>query len=594
MKRTQNIIFLFVMILFFATSINAQLFGVKQDLVKLKTYRSFDKIQKGGELKVAVKLNIADKWHINSNKPNEDFLIKSEINFPNKTPFEIKTIQYPEAKNLKFSFSDKPVSVYEGEEFVGLIIKAPKDIKLGKYEIPFEFTYQACNNASCMAPVTLRDTIRIKVVNNQTAVAEINNEIFSKLNLQYSVPEKVVNEESSTLAKTLESSGLLISLIVIFFGGLALNLTPCVYPLIPITIGYFGSQSEGSTKRLAVLGLLFVFGMALTYSVVGVVTAMSGAVFGTLMQNPIVIAIIALVLVGLALSMFDVYEFKLPDSWVMKAGSAKAGYFGAFMMGLTMGIVAAPCIGPFVLGLVTYVAAKGDVLYGFLMFFVMALGLGTPYLILAIFSGKIKNLPRAGMWMKGVERIFGFILIGMAFYFLIPLMPKSFSGYVLPIYSIFVALYLIFVDKLANEVKGYKIFKIIFSFVILGLSIWALIPTKEIKPDWKNYSEANFESAINNHQKIVIDFYADWCIPCKELDGITFSDKAVVQKMKEFTGLKVDMTKSLSDETEAVRKKFKIVGMPTIIFYDSKGHEVKRISGFVKPEEFLKILNKIK
>ncbi len=593
MKKINIIALLILSIIFFSTSANAQLFGAKKDLVKLTTFQSFDKIQRGGEFKVAVKLEIEKNWHINSNKPNEDYLIKSEINFPGKTPFEIETIQYPEAKNVTFSFSDKPVSVYEGEEYLGLIIKAPKDIKLGKYQIPFEFTYQACNNASCMSPVTLKDTINIEIVDNQTAIAEKNNKIFSKLNLNYTALKKVDRAEESTLSKTLESSGLLISLFIIFFGGLALNLTPCVYPLIPITIGYFGSQSEGSTKRLAFLGVLFVLGMALTYSVVGVVTAMSGAVFGTLMQNPIVIAIIALVLVGLALSMFDVYEFKLPDSWVMKAGGAKAGYFGAFMMGLTMGVVAAPCIGPFVLGLVTYVAAKGDVLYGFLMFFVMALGLGTPYLVLAIFSGKIKNLPRAGMWMKGVERIFGFILIGMAFYFLLPLMPKSFSGYVLPVYAILVSLYLIFIDKLANEVKGYKIFKISFSVIILALSIWALIPTKELKPDWHKYSEQTFETAIKNHKKIVIDFYADWCIPCKELDGITFSDPKVVAKMKEFTPLKVDMTKSLSDATEAVREKFKIVGMPTIIFYNSSGKEVKRVSGFVKPEDFLKILNKI-
>ncbi len=593
MKRLKYISIAIFALLFTVSSLNAQLFGPKQDLVKLTTYQSFDKIQKGGEFKVAVKLQIEESWHINSNTPNEDFLIKSEIDFPKDIPFEIVKVQYPEAKNVTFSFSDKPVSVYEGEEYLGVIIKAPKNIKLGKYQIPFEFNYQACNNASCMSPVTVKDTINIEVVDNQTAISEKNGEIFSKLNLNYSEIKKVDEAEESTLSKTLESSGLLISLLIIFFGGLALNLTPCVYPLIPITIGYFGSQSEGSTKKLAVLGVLFVLGMALTYSVVGVVTAMSGAVFGTLMQNPIVIAIIALVLVGLALSMFDVYEFKLPDSWVMKAGGAKAGKFGAFMMGLTMGVVAAPCIGPFVLGLVTYVAAKGDVFYGFLMFFVMALGLGTPYLILAIFSGKIKNLPRAGMWMKGVERIFGFILIGMAFYFLLPLLPKSFSGYILPLYAILVSLYLIFIDKLANEVKGYRIFKILFSVVILAISVWALIPTKKIKPEWQKYSDSAFETAIKNHEKIVIDFYADWCIPCKELDGITFSDKKVVEKMKEFAPFKVDMTKSMSDATEAVREKFKIVGMPTIIFYNSEGKEVKRISGFVKPENFLKILNKI-
>ena len=590
MRKT--LFFFFAILLLLNFNLSAQLFGEKKDLVKIETFKSFDKIQKGGEFKVAVKLDIAEKWHINSNTPNEDFLIKSEIVFPKNSKFEIVTVKYPEAKNLKFSFSDTPVSVYEGTEYIGAIVKAPENIEPGQYSIPFEFTYQACNDITCMAPVTLTDTIKIEIVDNKTPINEINSEIFSQLDLQYSPPE-VKADEKSALQRTLESSGILLSLLIVFIGGLALNLTPCVYPLIPITIGYFGSQSEGNTKRLAMLGVVYVLGMALTYSVVGVVTALSGAVFGSLMQNPIVILIVAAVLVGLALSMFDVYEFKLPDSWVMKAGNAKAGAVGAFMMGLTMGIVAAPCIGPFVLGLVTYVAAKGDVLYGFLMFFFMALGLGTPYLFLAIFSGKIKSLPRAGMWMKGVERIFGFILIGMALYFILPLLPKSVSGYVLPVFAILISLYLLFIDKLANEVKGYRIFKTVFAIAALGISVWMLIPSEKNAPEWEHFTNEAYETALNNHRKIVIDFYADWCIPCKELDGITFADKKVIDLMKDFVALKVDMTKSASDETEKIRKKFNIVGMPTIIFFNSEGKEVERLTGFVPPEEFAEILKKI-
>jgi thiol:disulfide interchange protein DsbD len=590
MRKT--LFFFFAILLLLNFNLSAQLFGEKKDLVKIETFKSFDKIQKGGEFKVAVKLDIAEKWHINSNTPNEDFLIKSEIVFPKNSKFEIVTVKYPEAKNLKFSFSDTPVSVYEGTEYIGAIVKAPENIEPGQYSIPFEFTYQACNDITCMAPVTLTDTIKIEIVDNKTPINEINSEIFSQLDLQYSPPE-VKADEKSALQRTLESSGILLSLLIVFIGGLALNLTPCVYPLIPITIGYFGSQSEGNTKRLAMLGVVYVLGMALTYSVVGVVTALSGAVFGSLMQNPIVILIVAAVLVGLALSMFDVYEFKLPDSWVMKAGNAKAGAVGAFMMGLTMGIVAAPCIGPFVLGLVTYVAAKGDVLYGFLMFFFMALGLGTPYLFLAIFSGKIKSLPRAGMWMKGVERIFGFILIGMALYFILPLLPKSVSGYVLPVFAILISLYLLFIDKLANEVKGYRIFKTVFAIAALGVSVWMLIPSEKNAPEWEHFTNEAYETALNNHRKIVIDFYADWCIPCKELDGITFADKKVIDLMKDFVALKVDMTKSASDETEKIRKKFNIVGMPTIIFFNSEGKEVERLTGFVPPEEFAEILKKI-
>ncbi|MGA7837026.1 MAG: cytochrome c biogenesis protein CcdA, partial [Ignavibacteriaceae bacterium] len=391
----------------------------------------------------------------------------------------------------------------------------------------------------------------------------------------------------------LESHGLLIGLLLVFLGGLALNLTPCVYPLIPITIGYFGGQSEGSTKKLFLMGLLFVIGLALTYSVIGVVTALSGAVFGSLLQNTYVILSIVLIFLVLSLSMFGVYEFKLPDALVAKAGGAKGGYFGAFFMGLTMGIVAAPCIGPFVLGLVTYVAAKGDPFFGFLMFFVLAIGLGLPYLFLAIFSGKIKNLPRAGEWMDGVKHVFGFLLIGMALYFLLPLLPKSFSGYVLPVFMIITAIYLLFFEKLAKDVKGFKIFRIVFSVILIGVAVYTLIPSEKNSIKWQKYSEQILTAKTDGKKGTIIDFYADWCIPCKELDASTFSDPKVIEESEKFINLKADMTKSLADDVEALRNKYKIVGVPTVLILDKNGNEFKRITGFVPPEEFYRILEMV-
>ncbi len=247
---------------------------------------------------------------------------------------------------------------------------------------------------TCLPPSSVIDTFSIQIVSSQSVSSEINQDEFKKIDLSYAdIPSKtkMTKESDNSISNLLENNGLFLGLLFVFIGGLALNLTPCVYPLIPITIGYFGGQSEGKTTRLFGMGLLFVVGMAVTYSVIGVVTALSGAVFGSLLQNPIVIIIIALIFLILSLSMFGLYEFQLPNSWVAKAGGAKGGFYGAFFMGLTMGIVAAPCIGPFVLGLVTYVAAKADPYLGFLMFFVLALGLGFPYLLLAIFSGKIKK-----------------------------------------------------------------------------------------------------------------------------------------------------------------------------------------------------------
>ena len=265
----------------------------------------------------------------------------------------------------------------------------------------------------------------------------------------------------------------------------------------------------------------------------------------------------------------------------------------AFFMGLTMGIVAAPCIGPFVLGLVTYVAAKGDPVYGFLMFFVLALGLGIPYLFLAVFSGKIKKLPRSGIWMEAVKHIFGFILLGMALYFLLPILPESVSGYVLPVFMLITAVYLLFVDKMANNLKGFRIFKTAFSIVLIAVAVYSLIPSEKNSIDWKPYTAGVAATAPNSNRGIIIDFYADWCIPCKELDASTFSNPEVIAASKNFRTFKADMTKSLSPEVEALRDKFKIVGVPTVLIIDKDGKEAKRITGYVSADEFYKILKNI-
>jgi thiol:disulfide interchange protein DsbD len=581
---------LIAIILFLTVSNVSAQFGLQQDHVKIESYLSFDKVYPGSEVKLAVKVNIEDGWHINSNKPYEDYLIPTELTI-GTTYFELKKVTYPEAHDFKFSFSEKPLSVYEGQIYIGALLETSKDINPGKYPLIINLNYQACNDRSCLAPTSVEDTLITIVADNQSIVNEINQDIFKNVDLSYSVLS-AGSEDDDIISSTLEGSGLFLGLLLVFLGGLALNLTPCVYPLIPITIGYFGGQSEGNTRKLFMMGFLFLIGMAVTYSVIGVVTALTGSIFGALLQNPIVILGIVAIFIVLSLSMFGVYEFKLPDSWVQKAGGAKQGYYGAFFMGLTMGIVAAPCIGPFVIGLVTYVAAKGDPYFGFLLFFVLAIGLGFPYLFLAVFSGKIKNLPRAGEWMDAVKHIFGFILVGMAIYFLLPLLPDSISDYLLPAYMAFVALWLLFIEKLANNVKGFRIFKIAFSVLILAISVYAFIPKERNSVAWKPYAEGVIPEQIDA-SGVIIDFYADWCIPCKELDAYTFSDPKVIERSKNFYTFKADMTKSLSDEVEALRNKYNILGVPTVLILDNKGNEVKRITGFVNADEFYEIIRNV-
>ncbi len=592
MRKSAELIF-YVFILL-SVPVFAQMFSPQNDIVKLEIYQSFDKVQPGGQLKLAVKALIDEGWHINSNKPKEDFLIPTTIELDSASGLKFDKLVFPKAREIKFEFSDIPLVVYEKEAIIGGIIAIPKTVKPGEKVVKLKFTYQACNNATCLPPVTIDTSFTIQIVDSKTPINEINPEIFSGLDLSYTGAAVSTGPEESSIADTLESSGLLLGLLFVFLGGLALNLTPCVYPLIPITIGYFGGQSEGRTGRLFILGLLYVLGMAITYSVVGVVTSLSGAVFGTLLQNPIVIIFIVLVFIGLALSQFGVYEFKLPDKLVMKAGGARGGMFGAFFMGLTMGIVAAPCIGPFVIGLVTYVAAKGDPVFGFWMFFFLALGLGTPYLFLALFSGKIKSLPRAGLWMESVKHIFGLLLLGMALYFAGPLIPKEINHYVLPVFMILSGIFLLFFDKHGNNIKSFRIIKSLISIGIIGLAVYLLWPTEKISPDWIKFDKVKYSQALENNEKMIIDFYADWCIPCKELDAITFSDPRVIEATKSFKTYKVDMTHTMDEKTEKIRKEFNIKGMPTIIIMNSDGKEVKRLTGFVDADEFLDIIRNIK
>lgn len=591
----------FVLFLFFLALGLAYLQG--EEIVKLTEPIPAAEVQKGQQFTFDLTAVINSSWHINSNKPNDEFLIPTVVSAKGKG-IKLVRVKYPKPHEIKLSFSESPVSVFEGETKIGLTFEVQENAASGKQMVEVVLDYQACNDVTCLPPNSVSAKFDV-VVSEKNAVtgseqtpqdtvltmddkdaddislADIKNQNLS--NQTESVQQK---DDSGSVASTLEKSGLFLSLIFVFLAGLALNLTPCVYPLIPITIGYFGGQAEGKTSRLFLLGVLYVLGMALTYSVIGVVTSLSGAVFGTLLQNPYVIIGIVLLFIALALSQFGVYEFKLPDALVAKAGGAKGGVWGAFFMGLTMGIVAAPCIGPFVLGLVTYVAAKGDPYYGFLMFFILAVGLGFPYLLLAIFSGKIKSLPRAGIWMEGVKHIFGFLLIGMAIYFLDPILPKSIQGYLLPIFGIIAAVILLFFDKTANSAKGFRTFKTVFSILVLAVSIYALIPKEKLEPGWQKFRIQAYESSLKNNEKMIIDFYADWCIPCKELDALTFSDKQVINEMEKFTNYKVDMTK-MTPENEELRKQFKVVGMPTVLIIDSKGKEVQRITGFVNAEEFM-------
>jgi thiol:disulfide interchange protein DsbD len=381
----------------------------------------------------------------------------------------------------------------------------------------------------------------------------------------------------------------------VFAGGLALNLTPCVYPLIPITVSYFGGRSAQGKRGLVGHGICYIGGLALTNSILGVIAALTGGLIGALLQSPLVLIMVASVLTAFAMSLFGYWELRLPFWLTQAASKSYTGFFGSFFMGITLGVVAAPCIGPFVLGLLTWIATLGDPLVGFVIFFTLSLGLGTPLFVLALFSGQLAKLPKSGEWMNWVRRLMGWVLIGMAAYFIRPILPFVLQKYILAAVSIAAGIHLGWLDKTIATFRSFPWVKSFIGTVCLVMGI-VLVGNQMVKGPsvyWHNYSDRLLAESVENNKPVIIDFYADWCAPCRELDQITFHHPDIVKLSQEnFVMVKVDLTKKDRQLYDHLLSKYKVKGVPTVVFLDTSGRERMdlRVVDFIKPSDFLKIM----
>ena len=379
-----------------------------------------------------------------------------------------------------------------------------------------------------------------------------------------------------------------------FITGLAVNLTPCVYPMMTVTASLFKPPQGQQVRLITSFGRAFVYvlGMAVMYSSLGVFAAMTGALFGGILQNKWVVLTVAILMLGLALSMFGVFQFRVPSGLLQKLERLrKIRFFGLFFAGMFVGIFAAPCIGPPVLALLTSVADRGNPLFGFLSFFVFSLGLGFPYLILGTFSGLLKKIPKAGSWLIWVEHAFGVILLGFSVYYFVIAINSEFVKWVPPITVILGGVYLGFLEKSGKEKPLFVRLKWVagLTSLIFGISIIASILTPKASLAWEAYTSDKATLAATKKQPVVIDFYADWCITCHELENFIFTNPTVAKELKEFVRLRVDATDMMAPAVQQVLEQYGVFGLPIIVFLDEDGREVEdaRVIGYVPPPEFL-------
>ncbi len=369
-------------------------------------------------------------------------------------------------------------------------------------------------------------------------------------------------DDAGMLTGMLQNISPIILLGSFFILGLAMALTPCVLPMLPIMSSViFGSKNNKhrdiSKLRSSVLALSYVLGMAIMYSVAGMITAALGANIQAWLQNPWVLSIFALMLLVLAASLFGFYELRLPQSLHNKidriAGKQEGGsVVGAFMLGAISTLIASPCVTAPLAGVLAFIAQTGSIPLGGVLLFVMALGMGLPLMLLAIGAKGI--IPKAGAWMTVVQKIFGVMLIALAVWVAMPIFTSSKTSS----------------NETMHRLESGIVFQRVSSLAQL---------------------EDKLKDARQKGQPVLLDFYADWCVTCKEMELLTFSDEKVKAALSAYQLIQVDVTKN-TVEHQRILKQYALFGPPAILFFDANGEEKvsKRVIGFMKAERFLERL----
>ncbi|MCU7998871.1 protein-disulfide reductase DsbD [Shewanella sp. SM95] len=556
----------------------------------------FDSKQEGNQ----VKLNwvIADGYYMYRDK------LKFSVNGA-----ELGTVALPKGKPHEDEYFGK-------QEVYYTYVDIPVGLKQADENATLTVTFMGCAEGKLCYPPTKHEVVLKAIAANDGLIAGAESTTTTEqTSTEPSTADKANTQpitQQDTLSQMLSNDSLIWTLVIFFGLGVGLALTPCVFPMYPILSGIIVGQGQKlSTAKAFTLSMAYVQGMAITYSILGLVVASAGLKYQAALQHPAVLVVLAILFFVLSLSMFGLYDLKLPSSWQEKMNSVsnnqKGGNLvGVFLMGVISGLVASPCTTAPLSGALVYVAQTGDLLQGFLALYVLSMGMGLPLLIIGTSGGKL--LPRAGAWMDIIKTIFGFLLIAVSIVMLGRIWTGVVSDVLWSLWGVSFTGYLMHQNKLSEFNWKQTVRSVLLTLALLASfsygfqavmghfgfnnnSVGTAATTEEVHGFKRIKSiedlEQEIASATAQGKPVMLDLYADWCVACKEFEAITFKDTEVLARMNKIVLLQADVTKS--DKVDvALLEKYNVLGLPTLLMFNEQGEQREdlRVTGFMGPKDF--------
>ena len=545
---------------------------------------------------------------------------------------ELKTPLLPKGIMITDPSTNEKIAIYHDRLNI--------DVPLVKADAPFTLSvvYQGCaEDGLCYPPITRLFKVDpakpgiLTAAGEEAATLADNSAVEAEKSAsavpsvaEGAAPSKVAAADNDlSLATATLAGGSLWKIALAFLAfGLLLSFTPCVLPMVPILSSIIVGEGDVTRRRSFLMALAYCLGMALVYTSLGVAAGLAGEGLAGALQKPWVLVLFALLLVLLSLSMFDVYQLQLPVALQSKLGKASGGlkrgrFAGVFFMGALSALIVGPCVAAPLAGTLVYISQTRDVLLGGLALFSMAMGMSVPLLLVGLSAGSL--LPKAGAWMIGVKYVFGLLLIAVAIWMVSPILPAPavmlFWGAFAILCSVFLGVFDTSAAKPTIALRFGKTFGLV--LFVIGLlelvgaaagSTNALEPLSEIRGvstasqgEQKGVgftrikTVAELDQALLSAKKpVMLDFYADWCVACKEMDRFTFHDPKVIEQLGNLTLLQVDVTANSADD-RALMKRFGLFGPPGMIFFDTRGKEIaeSRIVGVLDARAFFDHVAKV-